>query len=235
MSNYIVAVDLGQVADYTAIAIIERVPPRPPEGWQTTINRVDPATAAVRAVANPYPGKPDYHVRHLERPPLGTKYTAVVARVQELLGTAPLDVRTTPLVIDRTGVGRGVFDLFKGAGMQPRGITITGGESVSQDADDPLHTRVPKRDLAGCLVALVQGERLKIAGGLAEGPTLVNEQLHFKVKIHLATGNDTYESWRESIHDDLVLAVAMGCWWGEHRPPVPAPFVGPPRRPFTVR
>jgi hypothetical protein len=27
-----------------------------------------------------------------------------------------------------------------------------------------------------------------------------------------AAGNEQYEAWRESAHDDLVLAVALACW-----------------------
>ena len=48
-------------------------------------------------------------------------------------------------------------------------------------------------------------------------------------------GNDTYEAWRESDHDDLVLAAAFACWYGEkelgsilHLPPMPpAPTMAP--------
>ncbi len=43
-----------------------------------------------------------------------------------------------------------------------------------------------------------------------------------------SAGNDTYEAWRESDHDDLVLAAAIACWWGEKKlssilelPPMP--------------
>jgi hypothetical protein len=41
--------------------------------------------------------------------------------------------------------------------------------------------------------------------------------VNFKVKVNLATGHDSYEAWRESVHDDLVLAVALACWHGENR------------------
>ena len=32
-----------------------------------------------------------------------------------------------------------------------------------------------------------------------------------------SAGNDTYEAWRESDHDDLVLAAAIACWYGEKK------------------
>jgi hypothetical protein len=37
-------------------------------------------------------------------------------------------------------------------------------------------------------------------------------------KVNIKTGHDSYESWRESVQDDLVLAVALGCWHAENRP-----------------
>ncbi len=36
----------------------------------------------------------------------------------------------------------------------------------------------------------------------------------FKVKI-TANANETFESWREKDHDDMVLAAAMAIWVGE--------------------
>lgn len=196
-------------------------------GMQRTPMGVDPALRDLfpqRAPAPPpqqmVPG-PDtrpvvYHVRHLERPPLGTKYPVVVTRVQTLLATPPLGSRT-PLVLDRTGVGVAVTDLFTATGMRPHAVTITSGDEVSRDG--PYHTKVPKRELVGNLVAVFQTGRLKIAAGLAEGETLANELVNFKVKVNLATGHDSYEAWRVNVHDDLVLAVALAVWHGEHRPP----------------
>lgn len=69
--------------------------------------------------------------------------------------------------------------------------------------------------------------RLKIAKALPEAPALINELQNFKMKTTPA-GNDTYEAWRESDHDDLVLASAIACWCGERKlgsilklPPMP--------------
>jgi hypothetical protein len=92
-------------------------------------------------------------------------------------------------------------------------VTITGGDTAS--TEDPWHLRVPKRDLVGTLVALLQTGRLRVAEGLELAPALVNELVNFKMKINLDTGHDSYEAWRESVHDDLVLAVALACWCGE--------------------
>jgi hypothetical protein len=72
---------------------------------------------------------------------------------------------------------------------------------------------------------LLQAERLKIASSLKEASTLTAELLAFKVSIslkrHDSYGNDV-GPWRENPHDDLVLAVALAAWYGEHyRAPPP--------------
>jgi hypothetical protein len=38
-----------------------------------------------------------------------------------------------------------------------------------------------------------------------------------RAKINLQTGHDSYEAWRERDHDDLVLAVALACYWKHNR------------------
>jgi hypothetical protein len=54
---------------------------------------------------------------------------------------------------------------------------------------------------------------------------LVTELRAFKVKI-TAAANETFESWRERDHDDLVLAVALACWLGQR---IPVPERGRPQ------
>ncbi|MCL6472539.1 MAG: hypothetical protein K6T91_06955 [Firmicutes bacterium] len=164
----------------------------------------------------------EYHVRHLERFKLGTPYPAVVERVRMLMLTRPLLNRSV-LVVDRTGVGAPVVDMFRLENLRPIAITITGGNSVSS-GEGGYH--VPKRDLVSTLQVLFQTGRLKVAAGLPEARTLVEELLNFKVKINVKTAHDSYEAWREGIHDDLVLAVALACWYAERhkkKTPVPKP------------
>ena len=109
------------------------------------------------------------------------------------------------------GLGRPVVDLFKKKQLYPKAITITGGYDVIKDNGE---YKVPKRDLVTNLQVVFQQEKLKIAEGLPEANTLVQELLNFKVKIK-DNARESFEAWREGIHDDLVLAVALACWWGE--------------------
>ena len=195
MSVFYVGLDLGQAQDFTGLAIVERI--AAPAGGREAV----------------------HHVRHLERFPLRTPYTAVVTGVSRLLSAPPLR-GACRLVVDATGVGAAVVDLLAAARLAPVPVTITGGDVASRD--DRGGWRVPKRDLVAVLLVLLQGGRLKIARELPEAETLQRELLGFQVKI-TASAHDTYGAWREGAHDDLVLAVALACWYCEtHPPPCPA-------------
>jgi hypothetical protein len=66
-------------------------------------------------------------LRHLMRFPLGLAYPALVTDVGGMLGRPPLQGSPTELVIDETGVGRAVGDIFNQAGLKPIKVTITAG------------------------------------------------------------------------------------------------------------
>src|SRR5215208_560244 len=213
----IVGVDLGQQRDPTAITVIERgyVPAGKLYNAQYWYKGREIYSARE-------PVKIEYHVRHLERPALGTSYVDVVERIIELLKS--LGDEELVLAVDTTGVGRPVADMLKerlerwleeerNTCLHTAWITITGGDSVTKAEGGGI--RVPKRDLASAPLVLMQNGQLKIAEGLQLADTLKRELLKFKVKINIATGHDSYEAWREGDHDDLVLAVAMACWCGE--------------------
>ena len=153
----------------------------------------------------------EYHLRHLERFQLGTPYTVIVERVKTLLKAAELGQLPT-LVVDATGVGKPVVDMLAGT-PNMISVTITGGENVTRERQE---YRVPKRDLASTLQVLLQNGRLKFADGLPLLDVLLSELQNFKVKINTRTGHDSYEHWRESDHDDLVLSLALACWYGEN-------------------
>jgi hypothetical protein len=190
LSNFVIGLDLGQAQDYTALAILERI-------------------AQYDGAFREKP--PMLHCRHLERYALGTRYPAIVTAVGDML-ERPL-LKGADLVIDATGVGRAVCDMFTAAKIPHMRVLVTAGDDVNEEGG---YFKVPKRDLAGAVQAPLQDHRLKFADGLALGPTLVTEMLNFKVKI-TAAANDTYGAWREGEHDDLIFAVMLACWWAQRR------------------
>ena len=122
--------------------------------------------------------------------------------------------RVPELIVDNTGVGPAVTDLLKKKGLSFRAVTITGGDKVHVGGG---RYRVPKRDLVAALEVPFHTGELKIAEGLELWPKLREELLNFRRKINLATAHDSYEHWRETDHDDLVLATALACWWARRK------------------
>ncbi len=223
IKSFYVGLDLGQRRDRTAIAVIEEplwIPDEetqfayraPATGWVAPDSLRPEHRAMLRRLnyERGRPAHPPLSLRHLERIPLGTRYPEIVARVVALMRTPPL-AGNAWLIVDATGVGAPVVDLFRAAVDGLVEVVITGGHEVTWDAEGDLRCRTPKRLLVSSIQALLQSERLKIAAGLPEAQTLVDELLAFQVTISEAA-HDSYAG-RQGAHDDLVLATAMACWY----------------------
>jgi hypothetical protein len=187
LPDYFAGLDLGQAGDYTALAVAER--------------HRDGAAPAT------------YAVRHLRRWRLGTGYPQIVADCRALLAQPPL-APAGRLIVDQTGCGRPVFDMFAALGLGARliGVTITAGTTLGEPAWRQYH--VPKVDLIGQLQVLLQSQRLRIAARLPEAATLLHELEGYQCKI-TAAAHVQYGAWREGEHDDLLLAVALATWYAE--------------------
>jgi hypothetical protein len=146
-----------------------------------------------------------YRVVYLERLPLQTPYPAQVAAIARLMGSLP---RGTDAFLDFTGVGRGIYDMFIERGLQPRGVTMTGGHEVHHYGDIAT---VPKSTLVSKLVALIHGGELRVHTGLSGWPILQRELLNYRSEVTPA-GHETWNS-RTGEHDDLIVAIAL-CVWG---------------------
>jgi hypothetical protein len=161
------------------------------------------------------------HLRHLERYPLRTPYTTIADGVVALVRSEALNSDEydsargrvakpkVELLVDKTGVGRGVTDILKERGLRFTGVVIHGGES-SHLSDGAYH--VPKKDLVAALEVPFDSERLKVAEGLELWGVLKEELQSFRRKQNPKTSHVSFEHWRESDHDDLVLAAALACW-----------------------
>jgi hypothetical protein len=204
---FVVGVDLGQAADYSALCVIEKLKIDNSEIRQQGFEAPTVVGGTKRVC----------HLRHLQRLKLGTEYPEVVEIVGTLMKALPPAKVAPALVVDATMVGRPVVDMMVKAGLRPIAVTITGGNAENYAGSNWWN--IPKRNLVSTLAVLMQSGRLKVSPELVEAETFVNELANFKVKIS-STGHDSYNSWRESIHDDLVLSVALAAWWCE-RPALP--------------
>jgi hypothetical protein len=145
-----------------------------------------------------------YRIGYLARLPLKLPYSAQVAAIRRIIGNLP---RGTDLVVDFTGVGRGIYDLLLDHGLQPIGVTMTGGIGVHRNGST---SSVPKSTLVSKLVARVHSGELVVHGDLADWPTLKRELLNFRSEV-TAAGHETWNS-RSGEHDDLVITTALCVW-----------------------
>ena len=193
--DYVLSVDLGTQGDFTANTLLEMVPKAQEKGKPiygdknlTVVNEI--------------------HLRFMERLELQTSYVDVVTRIQEIIMKPNLQGRTF-LIVDETGVGIPVIQMMRERGLSPIGISITSGSTVNNR--DTGYT-VPKRDLVSNLQVLFQSRRLKFSKGLKGVENLIHELNNFTAKT-TKKDNTTFEAAKESDHDDLVMSLAMGCWF----------------------
>ena len=76
--------------------------------------------------------KANLDVVHLERLRLGMNYVEQVAYVAEVLTRPPLPQVGADLVLDESGVGRAIGDMFDAQGMQPQKVVITAGSRAER-------------------------------------------------------------------------------------------------------
>jgi hypothetical protein len=190
---YIAGLDLGRPHEYTALSALER----------TEMPLADNPERRVR----------HYAVRHLERLPPATPYPDVFARLTSVFVDSPL--RGSKLVVDYTGVGRPVLDMLRKAkvcaSVSP--LFVTSGKKSS--SDDLGGWLVPRQELAATLQVLLQSRRLRVAPALPEATMLAKELAAFQVKVS-GSAEMEMDAWRQGARDDLVLAVAIAAWLGEH-------------------
>lgn len=190
--DWYVGMDVGQSIDPSAVCALRHIV-TPTDEWK-------PNDRDLRIVQQQCVER--FQVLHLERLPLGMPYPSQVQHVARLLARPPLTGAT--FVLDYTGCGRPVADMFARAGLQPRCLLITAGTEWSRDG---LTWHVPKGMLVSGLEARLHSGELEIAEALRDGPALREELKDFARKVS-ESGRVTFNA-RSGAHDDLVLAVAI--------------------------
>lgn len=200
--EFIVPIDIGQAADFTALGGLRRAPK---ETGKTKELYKGTSVELTREYAD------SFNLGYAHRFPLHTPYPDVVGNLVEICGRIP---GTYQVVADATGVGRPVVDMMREAGLPVIGVIITAGAGAAHQDSETGYWKVPKRELVTRAQGYMQGGRLKISSKLKLADVIIKEMLAFKMKISTQTGNISFEAWREQAHDDLVLMLCMGVWWG---------------------
>jgi len=215
--KHYVGLDLGQVSDYTALVTLRREQelPDPPKPKTFSAEALDWKEIISPPVVKPQLAR--YYCNIAERFELGMSYTVMANNLCRLFDDVRFAKQT--LVVDGTGVGRPVVDMFRKARPNCRilPVTITGGSQAlgQTSVDEYGYWHVPKKELVGSVQALLGTGRLEVAPDLRHAAVLVSEMKSFRYKINNETAHVSYEAWRDREHDDLVLALALAAWAGE--------------------
>jgi hypothetical protein len=166
-------------------------------------------------------------VRWLQAWDLGTRYTATKPGERSVIGDVKArfespQLRYTPLAVDYTGVGMAVVEQVLAAKVKARlnAVCITSGHSISAPGETKDRSwHVPKKELVSTLVVLLENDLLKwqrpdSAGALPLIGRFEKELAAFREHV-TRKKNVTYGA-EQSQHDDIVMAVALACWLGEH-------------------
>lgn len=224
---YCLGLDLGKQTDFSALAVLR---------WP-----LSPAPRRPVAGAPPVPPPSRreriYEVPVLKRWPLGVAYLDIAAQLARFLAGPDFTEAHPVVAVDATGVGDAVYEMLHRemtqAGIQGSAlaVTITAGSAVTHDQGAPGRWRVAKKQLVSVMQVLLGQRRLHIAEALPEARTLQRELGTFSVKI-TDSANETFESWRERDHDDLVLATCLAAWAAETLDIFRGP--SPPLRPLRL-
>ncbi len=205
--GFVLGLDIGKSQDPTALALDEIVECER-QVWERTAHEAQMGLRKATPVKR-------HRIVNLFRYPLGTPYPDVYRSVQSVLNQLPARRRTPDLVVDRTGVGAPVVDSMREMGLRPIAVGITAGNMVNEEG--PYGFTVPKSILASTLDIALADDRLAITAAAAASDALKAELQGFHAKVSKA-GTTSYEAWREGVHDDLVLAVALAVWRGDNLP-----------------
>lgn len=201
---HFVGLDIGRAVDHSALVVLAR-------RWERlNMNNMEGATITYK-----------YYITYMRRFTLGTEYNIVESETERIWNLPQLLPTRNWMLVDQTGVGAPVVEALRKKRVPVTGIVMTGGDSVHQPAGNEWH--VPKSAMVTQLLRLVQGGKLKVLKTVEWADELEQELNSFGYKMNRDTGNLSYESLENKVHDDLVVALAMCAWYGEAKAP-PAVF-----------
>ncbi len=196
MNQWIISTDIAKNYDRTTIAVFEKCNDFQPDG---------------RCVS--YIIARD--LKQIEQMP----YTELGRTMVRLDSNADLH-GNNDLLVDSTGVGEGVCDIFEEMGLLPNRIVFTSGEhsrlktaSKGFGGFAPRTTfNVPKAELIDTLKIGLEQRRVRIASGIPFEEDIKKQFSHFVGEL-TRTKKITYNNDDPNVHDDIVSSFAMAAWF----------------------
>jgi hypothetical protein len=202
--EFVVGVDLGQMADNTTVAIVQYM------SMGTGEFDVHEGRNGMTIIEEKY--QESYDLRELQKIKLETSYDQVIDHINVLMHTPPLT--QADLVFDSTAGGLIFGDLLEArTNLDPIRVVSTAGNETIRHGHRKYS--VPKTELVSTLSGLFASNMVRVAHDLPNLETLRREVQTFLLG-HSATGRPTYSASAGN-HDDLISALALACWWASMR------------------
>lgn len=204
--SYVIAQDIAKSVDYTT----------------TVIHQIRPET--IISASNNESSRIYTFEDEVFRDKVQLRYTELPQYTKELMSSLELSGRSA-LLIDMTGIGAAIYDMYDSFGLDPLGIVFSSGNASNVHTNrnssrsrfaNVSHISVPKSDLIAALKLSVEQGRLRIAKGLRYAEEAENQFRHFVGKFNVDTKKVKMENDSPEIHDDFVVTEAMCAWYVQH-------------------
>jgi hypothetical protein len=193
-----VGMDIGQARNYTALATLER-------RWvAATVEEF------IASAGKAYTGYWDYRVTKLERIELGTSYVDIAHWVKDYLDSIYYPCHKH-LVMDATGVGTAVRDLFRDMKLKANlvAVTLTASNAAGwRPAAHGLGVSTSRTEVLTKLVTTMEQRIFAIDKKCRFRDVLFQELVNMQMSGKPAEGGSS------GGQDDLAFALALAVWWG---------------------
>jgi hypothetical protein len=142
----------------------------------------------------------------------GLRYDLIVDWVARVLKRPEFNPGGQPpeFILDATGVGVAVRDMFAAKGVRLKAVTITAGEAYSRAGST---INIGKARLIGSFLGAFDAGKVRVNPNMPIWPALEREMLSFRAEMN-AQGRAKFEA-EQGEHDDMLFALAMAVWYGE--------------------
>lgn len=202
-TTYIISQDIAQTVDDTCTAVF----------------RVTP-----EIVKGSAEGRITYYLDKIYLSLQKIKYTELPIYTRELMDAFSVNNDVT-LVVDGTGVGLPVFDMYDEAGLDPLKIVFTSGNNVSTQRGirssfskfgQIQGFAVPKDNLKDSLVLAMEQGIIRRARNLDYKAQEELQYKNFVGRFNEKTKYVKYGNSEDKIHDDIICADMMASWIFQH-------------------
>lgn len=208
MKEYILAWDVAQKQDRTAIQL-----------WRRTPQIIEGATDRIF----------EYLDLVYQREMDAVPYPEQCKIVSNFIGSEKLK-NNTDVVIDATGIGQAVVDIMREYKVEPIPIVFTNGATMTEKYQDRQsrfgsgafgsmrvlqELCVPKVDMIHAAKVMMEQDRVRIAPNVAGADAFTKQLSGFTGKINVH-GNMQYGNDAETQHDDWVSCFIMACWYSKY-------------------